>query len=469
MAWVTILTPLFNGIEYFDECYKSIVEQTETNWSWKIGINGHGDDTNPIYTSLKSMIKDPRIHVVNYLTLGKVDTLNEMVKDVSSNYIALIDCDDMWLPTKLEIQKKILEDHVYIDVLGTNCYYIGDLNGSPNLPYGMIDFPTLLKINPIVNSSIIMKRELAVWENRFHLEDYDLWLRLSLEKKKLITIPQPFIYHRVYSTSAYNNSGLQNPTALLQYYMDKVKDITVVSAYFPINSKNSVKEYLDWVNVWKDIPCNLVFFTTLELVPYIENLRKEYINKTKIIHMAFTEFEAFKRYGTDFWITQKLKDHEQYHTPELYVLWYEKKEFVKKAIALDPFKTTKFLWCDAGICRNKDWIPVLKNFPRSDKVPEDTFLVLRITDFENHDDYQYSNCVGGGILAGSKKVWESYYNKYDSMIQNYLENNKFIGKDQSIIASMIKKEPEFFTTQSVIPEFSGNGYMCWFSLLFDLS
>jgi len=52
MAFVTILTPLFNGIEYFEECYNSILNQTEKGWIWIIGINGHGPDTNLIYTNL---------------------------------------------------------------------------------------------------------------------------------------------------------------------------------------------------------------------------------------------------------------------------------------------------------------------------------------------------------------------------------------------------------------------------------
>ena len=83
MVWLTVLTPLFNGIEYFKECYESIVKQTETDWLWIIGVNGHGDDSNPIYQMLKQ-IPDKRITVKNYLTKGKVNTLNEMMMDVTT-------------------------------------------------------------------------------------------------------------------------------------------------------------------------------------------------------------------------------------------------------------------------------------------------------------------------------------------------------------------------------------------------
>ena len=169
------------------------------------------------------------------------------------------------------------------------------------------------------------------------------------------------------------------------------------------------------------------------------------------------------------WINEKLKDHEQYHTPELYILWYEKKEFVKKAIETNFFSSSKFVWCDAGICRYNEWIARLRNFPRSDRISDSKFNVLRITDFENENDFQKINCVGGGILAASKDVWLKYYSKYDDMLKTYLEQNRFVGKDQSIIASMIQKEPEFFELINIIDELKDNGHLCWFSLLFYFS
>ena len=458
--WVTILTPLFNGIEYFEECYNAIVNQTEKEWVWIIGINGHNDTV--IYDNLKKLT-DPRILVKQYTTKGKVATLNEMMKEVSSTYVALCDCDDIWFPEKLEIQKQFVEKYNF-DVFSCGCVYIGEHSGSPNLPHGSISVSTLFTINPIINSCVLMKSTCAIWEDRFGLEDYDLWFRLALENKTIVTIVQPFIYHRIHSSSAFNNSGVQDVNGLLSYYKKKIRDVTVVSAYYPLKSKYDPKEYLKWMELWSTLDCNLVFFTTPELVTYFENLRG--LKPTKIITLDFSELEAYKRYGNDLWKLQNEKDHEEAHTPELYVIWYEKKEFVKKAIDLDYFNTNKFVWCDAGICRSKQWIPFIRNFPRSDKITN-KFTVLRITDFENHEDYQKINCVGGGILAGTKENWLIYYDKYDSMLKKYINNDKFIGKDQSIIASLIKEEPEFFNVVPYITEL--DGFTCWFSLLFLLS
>lgn len=468
MGFVTVLTPLFNNIEYFEECYKSIVNQTCQDFIWIIGVNGHGDHTNSVYLDLKKYESD-KVIVKNYETRGKVDTLNEMMKSVNTPYICLCDGDDVWFPNKLEVQKQALEMYPFIDVFSTNCQYIGELNHVPQLPYGVINYEILTKINPVVNSSVIMKRESAFWINRFNLEDYDLWFRLILDKKIIVTIPEPYIYHRIHKNSSFNSSGIQNPSALISYYEELVNDVTVVSAYYPVKSKNSVSDYLKWLEFWRFIPCKLVFFTTQDYVSVIENIRSNFKEKTKIIVLEFNELEAIKRYTYDFWSQQYSKDHETYHTPELYILWYEKKEFVKKAIDLNFFNTSKFVWCDAGICRHHEWIPQLVQFPRSDKIDSNKFNVLRITEFESESDFQKINCVGGGVLAASKQVWKDYYPKYDSMIESYIEQNKFVGKDQSIIASMIQKEPHFFNLIPIIDMFKDNGYTCWFSLLFYFS
>ena len=117
-----------------------------------------------------------------------------------------------------------------IDVLGTSCQYIGELNHVLEVPEGEVSLETLFKINPIVNSSVIMRTDLAKWEDRFGLEDYDLWFRLLISGSQLHVINKPLIYHRIHSNSAFNSSGVQNVNGLLDYYKEKVSDVTVVTA-----------------------------------------------------------------------------------------------------------------------------------------------------------------------------------------------------------------------------------------------
>ena len=465
MGWCTILTPLFNGIEYFKECYDSVIAQTDPDWKWIIGVNGHGEDSE-LYNTLKK-IDDPRIVVHNYLTVGKVDTLNKMLSEVSSNYIAILDCDDIWFPQKLEFQKQILLANPSIDVLGTGCTYIGTLSHSPVLPVGKIDLEVLLQgTNPIINSSVVCKKEELYWDSKWYgLDDYDLWIRLAMKGKTLYTVPNSTLFHRIHANSAFNSSGAQDLDGLLNHTKKVISDVSLVSAYYPIVSKYSTNQYMEWIApFWSKLKCNIIFFTTPTLVNYFKNILN---SRATVVGLPFDELEAFKKYGLDFWKSQLVKDHEPDHSAELYALWYEKKEFVLKAIALNPYNTSKFVWCDAGICRSESWLATANNFPTAYKLPKDKLCVLRITDFEDLDNFQYINTVGGGILGGSIEVWNSFSTMYDTMLKKYVAANKFVGKDQSIIASIVKEDPGMFHLVKGDPRM--DGFTVWFSLLFYLS
>jgi hypothetical protein len=159
--------------------------------------------------------------------------------------------------------------------------------------------------------------------------------------------------------------------------------------------------------------------------------------------MNLDNLEAYKKFSKDFWINEEKKDHEMNHSADLYAIWYEKKEFVKKAIVMNPFNTNKFVWCDAGICRSESWIPHITYFPLSYKIPNDKFLILKITDFENEGDLKFKNSVGGGILAATKEKWIEFSEQYDSVLETFIKEDKFVGKDQTLIATMYKLNPSF--------------------------
>jgi glycosyltransferase involved in cell wall biosynthesis len=42
--FISILTPLYNGVEFLEECVDSVLAQTHTEWEMIIAVNGHGED-----------------------------------------------------------------------------------------------------------------------------------------------------------------------------------------------------------------------------------------------------------------------------------------------------------------------------------------------------------------------------------------------------------------------------------------
>ena len=212
---ISILIPIYNGIEFIHESVESVINQTYTDWELIIGINGHPQNSD-IYKKAKEYEKNNKIKVYDFYKLkGKSNTLNEMIKYCAHDYVAILDVDDIWHPKKLEIQSKFL--NLY-DVIGTKCIYFGErLNGIvPNIPTKDINNFDFFKSNPVINSSAIIRKELCFWNNKFDgVEDYDLWLTLKNKNKKFYNCEQILVKHRIHNNSSFNSKGNNNLVANL--------------------------------------------------------------------------------------------------------------------------------------------------------------------------------------------------------------------------------------------------------------
>ena len=205
--YVSILIPIYNGIEYIYQAINSINKQTYTNYEVIIGVNGHNENSDIF--KFASKFSDDKIRVIDlHFIKGKSNALNEMVKLCKYNWIALLDIDDIWLEDKLLIQMNYTNEY---DVIGTYCQYFGDRNNSPKLPVGDISNFNFFEYNPIINSSALIKKELAYWDPSLNaLEDYDLWLKLKKQGKKIYNVDCILTLHRIHNDSAFNSKDHGN-------------------------------------------------------------------------------------------------------------------------------------------------------------------------------------------------------------------------------------------------------------------
>jgi glycosyltransferase involved in cell wall biosynthesis len=204
---ISILMPIYNGIEFIEESVSSIVNQTYKQWELLIGINGHEENSEVYKKALlvKKMFPLKKIHVFDFYKIkGKANTLNAMIPLCSFKYIALLDVDDVWTLQKLEIQYPFILKY---DVVGTKCKYFGKKDEIPNLPLKNITHFNFFKGNPIINSSCIIRKELCVWNQDEYAEDYDLWLRLRKLGKTFYNCPEILVKHRIHDKSSFNSTG----------------------------------------------------------------------------------------------------------------------------------------------------------------------------------------------------------------------------------------------------------------------
>jgi glycosyltransferase involved in cell wall biosynthesis len=209
---ISILMPIYNGIEFIEESVSSILSQNYDQWELLIGINGHPQNSN-VYKIAKEYEKKNdkalgKIRVFDFYEIkGKSNTLNVMIQFCNYNYIALLDVDDIWHDEKLSVQSQLLNHY---DVIGTKCVWFGDRAGViPDIPVGDISNYNFSLVNPIINSSSIIRKELCYW-NENGIEDYDLWLRLRKQNKKFFNCKNILVKHRIHSSSAFNANGNDN-------------------------------------------------------------------------------------------------------------------------------------------------------------------------------------------------------------------------------------------------------------------
>ena len=205
---ISILMPIYNGIEFINESVTSIISQTFSNWELIIGINGHFRNSDVYNIAKKYKKNDNRIIVIDLYTIkGKSNALNEMLKYCKYEWISLLDVDDKWLPSKLNNQLQYMDKY---DVIGTLCQYFGDSDIIPMIPTGDLDNYEFLSCNPIINSSCLLRKELCYWDNSdscHGIEDYDLWIRLNKNKKRFYNICTIEVLHRIHKESAFNAKG----------------------------------------------------------------------------------------------------------------------------------------------------------------------------------------------------------------------------------------------------------------------
>jgi glycosyltransferase involved in cell wall biosynthesis len=99
---VTAVIPMYNAERTIDETLRSVRAQTYRNLEIIVVDDGSTDNCAGIVEQHK--ITDPRVRLIQQKNAGVADARNRGVTESKSEFIAPIDADDLWEPTKIEKQ-----------------------------------------------------------------------------------------------------------------------------------------------------------------------------------------------------------------------------------------------------------------------------------------------------------------------------------------------------------------------------
>ncbi len=190
-----MLTPTYNHAALIDPCIRSVLAQTLQDWEMVIVDDGSDDGTAEIAESFH----DPRIVVLHRQhegVAGLGHAYAAAMARATSPFVAILEGDDSWPPTKLDDQLPLFDDPGVVLAYGPaglmdekGCIY-ARFSHAPrgpiarNDPVGTI-VPSLIRLNFIVAVTVMVRRQALEQIGGFlqpsgiPYVDHPTWLRLA--------------------------------------------------------------------------------------------------------------------------------------------------------------------------------------------------------------------------------------------------------------------------------------------------
>lgn len=208
---VSVVIPAFNAAGTIKETIDSVLEQSCQDFEI-IVVNDNSTD------STEAIVKeygDPRIKLLAHKAGSASKSRNKGVQNASGKYIAFLDADDVWLPTKLEMQLQALQAvstakvaYCWVDCIDEASKF---LRKSNRFSESGDVYEEMLVHNFLGNGSnpLILKETFSdiggFDESLPNAEDWDLYLKLA-QDYHFAAVPSALVLYRIsYSSKSFKN------------------------------------------------------------------------------------------------------------------------------------------------------------------------------------------------------------------------------------------------------------------------
>jgi glycosyltransferase involved in cell wall biosynthesis len=199
---ISVIIPTYNYAKYLPQAIESVLNQTLKNFEIIVVDDGSTDNTKDVLKPYRSSIR-----YIYQQNKGLPSAKNTGIKASHGEFIAFLDSDDLWLPEKLELQKRFYNEHPSVGMVICNGFLFDET--------GIIrTFFPVDSINPIpkdLHTSLFLQNIIPVLttltskncfdkiglhdETLTSAEDLDLWIRLT----RYFTVgyvPEPLVKYR---------------------------------------------------------------------------------------------------------------------------------------------------------------------------------------------------------------------------------------------------------------------------------
>ena len=230
---VSVIMPTYNASKFLADSIESVLNQTYTNLELLITDDCSSDNTVSILKEFAQ--RDKRVKV-KYLrsNVGPAIARNRSIERAKGRYIAFCDCDDRWMPNKLELQIAHMRKHDC--ALCSSSYLICD---DDNEVTGIFISPSHITLGMLKRDNKIGCLT-AIYDikrlgHKFYMpairkrQDWALFLNILKECQICFCVREPLAYYR-----NRQNSVSSNKLSLVKYNVNVYETVfgyTCVGAY----------------------------------------------------------------------------------------------------------------------------------------------------------------------------------------------------------------------------------------------
>ncbi len=210
MPRVSVVIPAYNAMVYLPKTLESVLRQTFTDFEVLIINDGSSDGI----VEWAAQVTNPRVKLISQENRGLSGARNTGIEHAEGKYIAFLDADDLWEPTKLEKQVRCFEDKSAVGVVYTWTTLVDEQDNPTGRMFASQAegdvWQQLLEADVISSGSSAMVRRSCFEtaglfdQSLTSAEDLDMWLRIAVHYP-FAAVKEPLTLYRQHPTSMSKN------------------------------------------------------------------------------------------------------------------------------------------------------------------------------------------------------------------------------------------------------------------------
>ena len=214
---VSVVIPAYNAMRFLPQTVESVLQQTLQDFEVLIVDDGSKDDT----ARWAAAHSDSRVKLIPRPNGGAAAARNTGVENAAGEYVAFLDADDLWQPTKLAKQVARAEADPEVGLVDTWISYI-DAAGEPmnsvltqhlegDVWAHMIEY-NLVRCG---STPLVRRRcfeEVGSFDESFRFaEDWEMWIRIS-RRYQFAVVKEPLVAYRQHANNKHKDYQAMLPT-----------------------------------------------------------------------------------------------------------------------------------------------------------------------------------------------------------------------------------------------------------------